>query len=459
MLFRHFLAGQPLAEPRLHRFQLFHRRAAHGRVARAVLAHQFLHQIRSLQHDAAARRVRRKLAEIAQKSRLPHRLEEAARIANVLDGELDNGARLDAAARADVMADAGGHRTKRLAVVVVVGIDDGDGHLRPRLDHELADADELVRAQSKLRIHLRSDWPVSVIPDVVHAALDEFLQPLFGQQLVHIRLADAGGHSGKKPGTETMFQPAHRFVEHVLLAAALITRDFTAFDADQGRGVAQFAQAIRDFLRDELAVGEKLKVTVGVRGEQVEQLRVHERFAAEDAEERVPVPFGVGDGAIERVQVDGVLLLHIHPAALATEVARVDDGKIEERGEVFAALDAPLELLDRQHPLHAEVPDKLPQATLVGRAQDAAGKSGQHSILALAKQEKRGDGSGNYAENRQHDFYPKSWFPFLNFSFHRVCFVKIACALAFASSDRKSTRLNSSHGYISYAVFCLKKKK
>src|SRR2546422_7053921 len=28
-----------------------------------------------------------------------------------------------------------------------------------------------------------------------------------------------------------------------------------------------------------------------------------------------------------------------------------------------------------------------------------------------------------------------------------------------ARQDRKSTRLNSSHGYISYAVFCLKKKK
>src|SRR2546422_8893267 len=28
-----------------------------------------------------------------------------------------------------------------------------------------------------------------------------------------------------------------------------------------------------------------------------------------------------------------------------------------------------------------------------------------------------------------------------------------------SSEDRKSTRLNSSHGYISYAVFCLKKKK
>src|SRR2546422_10176601 len=29
----------------------------------------------------------------------------------------------------------------------------------------------------------------------------------------------------------------------------------------------------------------------------------------------------------------------------------------------------------------------------------------------------------------------------------------------YSGTDRKSTRLNSSHGYISYAVFCLKKKK
>src|SRR5687768_17894452 len=31
--------------------------------------------------------------------------------------------------------------------------------------------------------------------------------------------------------------------------------------------------------------------------------------------------------------------------------------------------------------------------------------------------------------------------------------------IAHDAGDRKSTRLNSSHGYISYAVFCLKKKK
>src|SRR5205809_2058310 len=32
-------------------------------------------------------------------------------------------------------------------------------------------------------------------------------------------------------------------------------------------------------------------------------------------------------------------------------------------------------------------------------------------------------------------------------------------ALGMVGIDRKSTRLNSSHGYISYAVFCLKKTR
>src|SRR5690349_22433893 len=37
--------------------------------------------------------------------------------------------------------------------------------------------------------------------------------------------------------------------------------------------------------------------------------------------------------------------------------------------------------------------------------------------------------------------------------------VFVATALLMAAVDRKSTRLNSSHVEISYAVFCLKKKK
>src|ERR1041385_9383198 len=35
----------------------------------------------------------------------------------------------------------------------------------------------------------------------------------------------------------------------------------------------------------------------------------------------------------------------------------------------------------------------------------------------------------------------------------------LRCSKPARSIDRKSTRLNSSHGYISYAVFCLKKQQ
>src|SRR2546422_2608280 len=42
---------------------------------------------------------------------------------------------------------------------------------------------------------------------------------------------------------------------------------------------------------------------------------------------------------------------------------------------------------------------------------------------------------------------------------HREVKLKVNNPSTHSDTDRKSTRLNSSHGYISYAVFCLKKKK
>src|SRR2546429_4495118 len=44
-------------------------------------------------------------------------------------------------------------------------------------------------------------------------------------------------------------------------------------------------------------------------------------------------------------------------------------------------------------------------------------------------------------------------------AFLRVVSTRDRVAGRLTRQDRKSTRLNSSHGYISYAVFCLKKKK
>src|SRR3712207_9153623 len=51
-----------------------------------------------------------------------------------------------------------------------------------------------------------------------------------------------------------------------------------------------------------------------------------------------------------------------------------------------------------------------------------------------------------------------SVFMILFYSF--VCLIQVSNPLVSASrTDRKSTRLNSSHANISYAVFCLKKKQ
>src|SRR2546429_9743192 len=55
---------------------------------------------------------------------------------------------------------------------------------------------------------------------------------------------------------------------------------------------------------------------------------------------------------------------------------------------------------------------------------------------------------------RPNGLHPLSWA-----NGHRSGPAQGNCLIPVSVTDRKSTRLNSSHGYISYAVFCLKKKK
>src|SRR5258708_9116540 len=51
------------------------------------------------------------------------------------------------------------------------------------------------------------------------------------------------------------------------------------------------------------------------------------------------------------------------------------------------------------------------------------------------------------------EYYERGW------KHRRGNFIALLIAMKFPRRDRKSTRLNSSHQIISYAVFCLKKKK
>src|SRR5438445_13545583 len=121
-----------------------------------------------------------------------------------------------------------------------------------------------------------------------------------------------------------MFQPAHRFVEYVLFSTALIANNFTTFYANERGGISQPAQFRSKFFGDKLAIGKNLKIAVGMGGEQVEQLRMHERLAAKNAKESVPVLFRVGDRAVQQLQIDHLpIRLDVHPATLTAQIAGI----------------------------------------------------------------------------------------------------------------------------------------
>src|SRR3712207_8517939 len=91
----------------------------------------------------------------------------------------------------------------------------------------------------------------------------------------------------------------------------------------------------------------------------------------------------------------------------------------------------------------------LPYTTLFRSAPAAAGHAsrqpdrplGLADALRVAFVERRGDHRGRHVAVRRHERLEE-----------------VALAADEHPADRKSTRLNSSHANISYAVFCLKKK-
>src|SRR5439155_17479363 len=108
-----------------------------------------------------------------------------------------------------------------------------------------------------------------MVPDVMRAEVDQFLQPFFGEQFFDIRLTNAGSHSGEESLIQTVAEAPKSFVEDIFFPAALIADHFAAFDANQRRNGPNAAQLRGDFLGNELAVCEYLEVAARMRFEEV----------------------------------------------------------------------------------------------------------------------------------------------------------------------------------------------
>src|SRR4051794_6992121 len=106
-----------------------------------------------------------------------------------------------------------------------------------------------------------------------------------------------------------------------------------------------------------MSVRKHLEIAIAMRAENLQNLRVHERLAAENAEERIAHRLGFTDQPVHRRRLDPRLLGgHIDPATLAAEIAAIDDRDIEERRKEFPPLEPRLVPLHRANALHAEIP-------------------------------------------------------------------------------------------------------
>ena len=183
------------------------------------------------------------------------------------------------------MSKTGGSRAKCLSLAVVVGVDDADRFFDSHVDDELTNAELLVGRKGQLGGSLGAHGSVGVVPHVEDAELDESVDPGFVDQVVEIGFADAGTDSGDDVVVDAVVNAGHRFVEHFLPTAALVADDFATFDADERRNITTLAELSSDLGGNEVAVGENLKIAIGMAAEDFQDVGMHEGFAADDTEE------------------------------------------------------------------------------------------------------------------------------------------------------------------------------
>ena len=329
VFFGDLLGAVPLAGAVLHGLELGEGGLAGGAVGGVVFFDELFHLVGPLEHDAAAGGFAAHFAEVGKVFALHKDVADVAVVVDIFLGELDYRARLDGAPRADVMADAGGGGAQRLAVVHIIGVDERERFFAAHVDDELAYLDLLLGREAKLLAGLGAYGAVGVIPRVHHAEVDEFVEPLFAQQVVEVVLAKAGGHAGEQFVFHAVQNALHALAVNIRLAAALVADQLGALDGNERGDIAHRAHFFRHLIGDELAVGENLKVAILMLRQNIEQPFVHKRLAAEDAEETIARLASLADEPVQLLRLNLLLLCRdIHPTALAAEVAGIEHRNI-----------------------------------------------------------------------------------------------------------------------------------
>jgi hypothetical protein len=214
-----------------------------------------------------------------------------------------------------------------------------------------------------------------VEPAVHDPHLYQSIHPSILQQVIDIGFADTGAYTGHHLVVQTILKAFHRLAENIIATTALIADDLGSFDTDQRGHVPQLPQSFCDFVGDEVAVGENLKIGVRVSRQNVEKFFVHEGLATQDTEEGVPHLLGFGQRLVHGCEVDfGLLACNVNPTALATKIASVDNGDVQKRREELPAFQSCFMLLYAPQSAKARQVGELPKETLIRFEQQTLGE-------------------------------------------------------------------------------------
>lgn len=265
-----------------------------------------------------------------------------------LFGELHNRTGFDVAPGIDMVADPGRRGAQRSPFAIMVGVDDHNRFLGAHLDDKLPRADSLFGCQAQVRIGVGSHRPVDVKPGIEHSHLDESIDPFLPQEVVDVGASQAGADTREDSRIQGILKTLQRLAQHPGPTAPLIADDLGPLHGNQRGDVPELPHSFRPFGGNEVAVGEDLEIAIRVLGEHVEQLRVQERLAPDNAEEHISHLPGLAHQFVERLRADGLLLqADIDPTPLAAEVTGINDRHIQERREELPALEPPLVLVNR----------------------------------------------------------------------------------------------------------------
>ena len=198
-------------------------------------------------------------------------------------GEVTEDARLHIAAVIDVEVFSAPRNAAAGQSAVAPEIQRNDRLRQPAMPHDLPDLVALLGSRHEVHIGILADRHVKEKPAVQHPFVDQHVDPFFRTDHIDILTGHQRRESEHAAGLAQIVHCPHDGLERAF-AARRVSEFGRAVDADLRRHIAKLNQLCGHLLVDEETAGVDLEKRSVVLGYDIQQVRIDERFAAENDE-------------------------------------------------------------------------------------------------------------------------------------------------------------------------------